>query len=267
MGSCDWNDGMSNVGDNGGESVWLGMFSRMIIHGFLHVIGTKNEKLKEELEWFSHQINMATENTAFNGKWYARAYYASGKSLGNDPTCKETACAIDLLPQAFSAFCYCILPDRDETKKERVLSALKSAYRHLFDEKNNLIRLFTPPFSNEQPSPGYISGYVKGFRENGGQYTHAAIWLARAFLMMGQTCQDQALTEKGKRLVQAILPIRYAANKELAERYGGEPYVLAGDVYANDNYYGKCGWSWYTGSAGWLYRTLRDFDLTSLDFI
>ncbi len=266
MGSCDWNDGMSAIGENGGESVWLGWFARMNIRAYLRDIGCVDGALKEQLLSFYQSLSSALERS-FNGRWYPRAYFASGECVGNDTTLQNSACCIDILPQAFAVFDYCDNPHKDENEKDRAILAIESAYEILFDESKHIIRLFTPPFSNEKPSPGYISRYEKGLRENGGQYTHAAVWLARAFLMMGKECQREDLTEKGKKMIRAILPIRYALNKELADRYGGEPYVLAGDIYANPDYNGRCGWSWYTGAAGWLYRTMKDFDLGNMDFI
>ena len=237
IGTGDWNDGMDKVGVNGkGESVWLTWFFSHTAHRFatlLCVCGKTDEAVKYE-EAASELGKRA--NAAWDGAWYLRGWYDSGIPLGS---ASESCCQIDSIAQSFSALC-------PEAEKKRVNDALTAAATRLFDRENNIIRLFDPPFENAEPSPGYIESYGPGFRENGGQYTHGAIWLAMALLREGRV-------DEGYELIKALIP----ENRDLTN-YEAEPFVIAADISGNPDCLGKAGWSWYTGSAGWYFRVVTE---------
>lgn len=225
FGSGDWNDGFDSVG---GESQWLSWFFINTALSFaglmsrLDMDGSRYEEAARKL--------YAACSRAWDGKWYLRGYFENGMELGGS---RCSACRIDSIAQSFAAFCPLADP-------ERVDMALSSAVEQLFSREHGLIRLFTPPFSGEAPCPGYIESYGPGFRENGGQYTHAALWLIMALLRRGR--RDEAWE-----LLRAVLPSEKPVNV-----YRAEPYVLAADVWDAPGHRGEAGWSWYTGSAGWL---------------
>lgn len=237
MGSGDWNDGMDAVGSEGqGESVWLSWF-------FAHTARRLGELLnKLSMKKDASRLFKAAEkvgkgaNSAWDGAWYLRGYFDDGEPLGS--SCSR-CCRIDSIAQSFAALC----PEAD---RSRVDLALKSAVEKLFKKDPGLILLFDPPFENAQPRPGYIESYGPGYRENGGQYTHAAVWLIMALLKTGH--RDSALE-----LIEALIP----ENKPTAV-YGGEPYVLAADVSSAPLALGEAGWTWYTGAAGWLWRVVTE---------
>ncbi|MBP8640563.1 MAG: hypothetical protein KBI01_06655 [Oscillospiraceae bacterium] len=237
MGNGDWNDGMDKVGVRGrGESVWLTWFFSHTAHRFaalLTALGQTEQAQKYEAA--AAELGKSA-NEAWDGKWYLRGYYDKGTPLGSKA---QPFCQIDSIAQSFSSL-------SPEAEKNRVNEALSSAVSKLFDKENRIIRLFDPPFENSDPSPGYIESYGPGFRENGGQYTHGAVWLAMALLRENRT--DEALE-----LIEALLP----DNRNLSN-YEAEPYVLAADISSNPDCHGKAGWSWYTGSAGWFYRTVTE---------
>ncbi len=238
MGSGDWNDGYNRVGEDGiGESVWLSMFYIAVVKLFAPI----SRKLGDdgyaaELEKRASSLTAAADDSAFENGYYLRAFYDNGNKMG---AAGNECCCIDLLPQAFAVLAG--LPDR-----QRSASALKAALDKLYDEKNGIIKLFDPPYypeSNEDP--GYVRGYPEGIRENGGQYTHAAVWLALAFLRSG----DRKTAEK---LALALCPA------ERNSAYRNEPYFMSADIYTNPECYGRGGWSMYTGSAAWYYRLLGE---------
>ncbi len=241
IGSCDWNDGYSRIGDNNsGESVWLAMFQKMILDGFSDVCKAfgMNEKANEYQETVA-KIKENIEKKAWESDRFCRAFIKSGEKLG------ENKDFIDILPQAFA-----VLADTgtDEMKRK----ALETAYNMLFNKENGVIRLLSPSFEGyEREVVGYIASYPNGIRENGGQYTHAAVWLARAMLDFGQK-------EKALELLSAINPLSKYEKEESAERYRAEPYVLAGDVSFGKGISGRAGWTHFTGSAAWFYRTAAD---------
>jgi cellobiose phosphorylase len=175
-------------------------------------------------------------NAAWDGDWYLRGYFDDGTPLGSST---QPCCQIDSIAQSFAALC----PEADGA---RVQAALTAARARLFDAENRLIRLFDPPFEDARPSPGYIESYGPGFRENGGQYTHGAIWLVMALLRQNRT--DEALL-----LIEALIP----ESRDLLN-YEAEPFVIAADVSSNPDCPGKAGWSWYTGSAGWFFRVITE---------
>ena len=237
IGSGDWNDGFDGVR---GESQWLTWFFCCIAPRFAALADAAapgTGKPYREAAW----ALLSAAERAWDGEWYRRGYYADGAPLGS-AECSE--CRIDSIAQSFAAFC----PGTDE---KRVKTALRSAYERLFDRKNGIVRLFDPPFSGRGRDPGYIKSYGPGFRENGGQYTHGAVWLASAMLKTG-------LTGEGWELLRALLP-----SGRDSMRYGGEPYVIPADVYSAPGHEGEAGWTWYTGSAGWLLRVVCE-DLLGL---
>ena len=257
MGSGDWNDGMNLVGKDGGESLWLSQFGAICLYRALkmEIIPLQTEG---EVRGFLNKLLESIDN-CFNGKWFPRAYYSNKVALGNDITMKSD-CSIDILPQAFSVFCYYHIPEyRSEKRKRMMLSSVFAVKEHLVDEKNGLIKLFTPSFISDENDPGYIKGYVPGVRENGGQYTHGVLWYLWALRYLQKLFPSES--EYGdtlKELLKIVLP----EEKKLrtAEKYKNEPYVLSGDVYTAKGYEGRGGWSWYTGAAGWLYRLLKELE-------
>lgn len=235
----DWNDGYNRVGIDGrGESVWLTMFYILVVKEFAPLAREmKDEEYAVELEKRAADFTTALTENAYKDGYFLRAFYDNGKAMGGK---ESDCCKIDLLPQAFAALSG--LPD-EEMKR----SALKSAYDMLIDEDNRLIKLFSPPFSKDMTDddPGYVKSYPEGVRENGGQYTHGAIWLALAFLRNGDR-------NTAKKLCDFLNPAKRG------EEYKNEPYYMTADIYTNPMAYGRGGWSIYTGSAGWYYILLRE---------
>ncbi|GAB4279613.1 MAG: glucoamylase family protein [Coriobacteriia bacterium] len=246
MGGGDWNDGMNRVGRLGrGESVWLGWFLEVTCRKFADVCEAKGEgELAADLRKRADSLLSAIEAHAWDGDWYVRAFFDDGTPLG---TSRAEECRIDAIAQAWAA-----ISGRGDP--ERVRKALASVREHLVDEEAGLVLLLTPPFDRTEKDPGYIKGYVPGVRENGGQYTHAACWVALAHLEAGDV--DGALE-----ILRMLDPASHSTDRESASRYAVEPYVVAADVYSNPAHLGRGGWTWYTGSAGWLYRTVVWFML------
>ncbi len=239
IGTCDWNDGMNRIGDEGrGESVWLVWFQLAILPQFAAIAEGRGDAGRAKT-WRDHAeaIRRAAEDSTWDGEWYRRAFFDDGTPLGSR---QDVECQIDSLPQSWAVICGQADPARAKT-------AMAEVWKRLVSQTDRLIRLFTPPFDVGNPNPGYIAGYVPGIRENGGQYTHAATWVVPAFVGLGQA--DRAVEA-----LALMNPILAAATPELARKYKTEPYVLAGDVYDNPQHRGRGGWSWYTGSAGWYYR-------------
>jgi cyclic beta-1,2-glucan synthetase len=237
----DWNDGMNLVGaQDKGESVWLTMFFSDILRRFAHICKQKEDmERSQRYQALSKQLWEAIEANAWDGKWYLRAFWDNGDPLGSS---SNEECKIDLLPQGFSILA------RDETTP-RGLEAVEEAYQQLVDPKLGLVHLFTPPFDKIEKSPGYIRGYPPGTRENGGQYTHAAIWLAKALIRAERI-------EQGFSILSMINPIYHTDTKEKQETYKGEGFVLAADVYSALGHEGEAGWTWYTGAASWYWQTV-----------
>ncbi len=246
IGSCDWNDGFSKIGIGGGESVWLAFFARIVIHSFCKVCRLKEDgEAERRYTEFSRALRENIEKNCYSDGYYIRAFFADGTPLGAKG---GGECEIDLLPQAFSSICHYYTGDGDV---KRITSALDNAYNKLYDKKSRILKLFTPPFSKSELNVGYIKGYPKGLRENGGQYTHGAIWGAMGYYVAPD---KQALNKKrAYEMVSALNP----SNPKRDGRYLTEPYVLCGDVYSNPEHEGRGGWSWYTGSANWYYKLLR----------
>ncbi|MEP6948714.1 MAG: glucoamylase family protein, partial [Ginsengibacter sp.] len=243
IGSGDWNDGMDKVGNHGkGESVWLAFFLFNVLTRFAGIAQLKNDssfvkKCKQEAE----KLRINIRKQAWDGEWYLRAYFDNGTPLGSH---NNEECKIDSIVQSWSVLSKAGDPDR-------ILTAMQSADKHLVRKEDGLIQLFNPPFDKSDLNPGYIKGYVPGVRENGGQYTHAAIWLVMAFAAIG----DRKRTWE---LLQMINPVNRSNTKEKIAVYKTEPYVIAADVYAEPKHKGRGGWTWYTGSAGWMYQLIID---------
>jgi cellobiose phosphorylase len=241
MGSGDWNDGMDRVGIHGkGESVWLAFFLYGILNGFMEIADIKNDQaFSEKCRAAAAKLKMAINEKAWDGEWFRRAYFDDGTPLGSH---ENEECKIDSIAQSWSVLSKGGMP-------ERQLTAMNSAEKYLVRKEERIIQLFDPPFDKSDMNPGYIKGYVPGVRENGGQYTHAAIWLVMAFAAL----EDNKRTWE---LLQLINPVNQGKDAAGIEKYKTEPYVIAADVYAEPLHLGRGGWTWYTGSAGWMYQLL-----------
>jgi cyclic beta-1,2-glucan synthetase len=239
MGSGDWNDGMNTVGNKGkGESVWMGWFLCTVLTRFSKLcLSMGDVERSEKYLKASKEISTYIEENAWDGQWYRRAYFDDGTPLGSSLN-KE--CKIDSLAQSWAVI-------SGYANKDRIQIAMQSLENYLIHRDTGLILLFTPPFDNGDLKPGYIKGYVPGVRENGGQYTHAATWVVSAFAKLG-------LGNKAVDYFKLINPITHTMTQMECARYKVEPYVMAADVYAVDPHIGRGGWTWYTGSSGWMYK-------------
>ena len=238
MGSGDWNDGMNLVGADGkGESVWLGWFLYAALAAFAPIAEERGEEARAAL-WRQHgQMLKDALNRAWDGDWYRRAYFDDGTPLGS---VASSECRIDSIAQSWSV----ISGAGEPAHTQRAMAAVD---KYLLRRDEGLMLLFTPPFDKAQPNPGYIKGYPPGIRENGGQYTHAALWAAMAHGMLGDG-------DKLGELLWLLNPIHLAGTNAAIHRYKVEPYVVAADIYGVSPHIGRGGWTWYTGSAGWMYR-------------
>ncbi|MFA6669937.1 MAG: glucoamylase family protein [Bacillota bacterium] len=239
MGSGDWNDGMSTVGNKGkGESIWLGWFLCDTLKKFLPACDSmKDTERKERFSKAVEDITRAIEQNGWDGSWYRRAYFDDGTPLGSS---ENTECTIDSIAQSWAVI-------SGQGDPNRVVEAMNAVEHYLVRRGEGIILLFTPPFDESELEPGYIKGYVPGVRENGGQYTHAASWVMKAFAMLGNG-------DKAWELFNMINPVNHARTPIECATYKVEPYVAAADVYAVAPHSGRGGWTWYTGAAGWLYR-------------
>jgi cellobiose phosphorylase len=241
MGSCDWNDGMNLVGKEGkGESVWLAFFLYDVLTRFAELARSRNDSsFADRCLSQAKQLQANVEEQGWDGEWYRRAYFDNGEPLGSHINLE---CQIDSLPQSWS-----VISGAGDPHRAR--QAMQAVDQSLVRRQKGLIQLFDPPFDKSDLHPGYIKGYVPGVRENGGQYTHAAIWTVMAFALLGDH-------ERAWELVGLLNPINHATTPTAASVYKVEPYVIAADVYAVAPHTGRGGWTWYTGSAGWMYRLL-----------
>ena len=241
MGCGDWNDGMNLVGKDGrGESVWLGFFLYDVLTRFARLARARNDPAFADLcLTHAQQLQLNLERHAWDGEWYLRAWFDSGEPLGS---ATNPECQIDSLPQSWS-----VISGAGEPRRSR--QAMAAVARRLVRPRDELIQLFDPPFDKSALNPGYIKGYIPGVRENGGQYTHAAIWSVMAFALMGE--HDRAWE-----LFGLLNPVHHGGSPQRIATYKVEPYVAAADVYAVAPHIGRGGWTWYSGSAGWMYRLL-----------
>ena len=242
IGDGDWNDGFSNIK---GESVWLTFFMMDILDRFIKIADLQMDEVNK-MRFMSerHVLKHTIFSSAWTGDYFARAFFPDGTPLG---TPESEQCKIDLISQAWAAIALKEYPDA----KEEIKSSLESAEKYLVDRKHDVIKLLYPPFDNPKQNPGYIKAYVPGVRENGGQYTHGAIWLAKAYFETGEP-------NKAIDILSILNPINHSDSKEKADIYMVEPYVVAADVYSNENHIGRGGWTWYTGSAAWMYKVIED---------
>ncbi len=240
MGTGDWNDGMDKVGEHGkGESVWLSFFLYDVLLHFTDIAVLCNDQVfADQCRSEAAQLQQNIAKNAWDGGWYRRAYFDDGTALGS---AQNVECQIDSIAQSWS-----VLSGAGEPERARM--AMQALDERLVDRDNELIKLLTPPFDKSDQDPGYIRAYAPGVRENGGQYTHAAVWSIMAFAKLGNN-------ERAWELARMINPINHGKN---TPKYQAEPYVLAADVYAVAPHLGRGGWTWYTGSAGWMYRLLTE---------
>jgi cellobiose phosphorylase len=239
MGAGDWNDGMNRVGIEGkGESVWLGWFLYACLTRFAPLCASMDDAPRgEQYLLQAEALRAALEASAWDGAWYRRAWYDDGTPLGS---ARSQECRIDAIAQSWAAL-------SGAGEPARVRRAMESVSERLVRPGDRLVLLFTPPFDGGRHDPGYIKGYPPGIRENGGQYTHAALWTAWAFAELGQV-------ERAEGLFRLLNPIHHSDTQPKARRYRLEPYVVAADVYSAAPHTGRGGWNWYTGSGGWMYR-------------
>lgn len=240
MGSGDWNDGMNHVGNLGqGESVWVGWFLLAVIEGFLPFCDARDERGRSrDYRAHSEKLAEAIERNAWDGDWYRRAYFDDGTPLGS---VQNEECRIDSIVQSWGVI-------SGFADSHRAAHAMNSVEEYLVKRGDGLVLLFTPPFDDGPLDPGYIKGYLPGVRENGGQYTHAAIWTLIAFALLGDG-------DRAGELFALLNPINHASTRAGLHRYKVEPYVTAGDVYGIASHSGRGGWTWYTGSSSWMYRS------------
>lgn len=242
IGDGDWNDGFSNIN---GESVWLTFFMMDILDRFSKIATVMHDDVNVmQFKSERHKLKHAIIDSSFDGDYFIRAFYPDGTPIGSK---NSEDCKIDLISQAWAAIALKEYADC----KEEIKTSLQSAEKLLVDRENGIVKLLTPPFDHPKKDPGYIKGYVPGVRENGGQYTHAAIWFAKAYFEIGEK-------EKGLDILNIINPINHSNSKEKADIYKVEPYVVAADVYTNPDHIGRGGWTWYTGSAAWMYKVIED---------
>ena len=246
MGSGDWNDGMNRVGHRGiGESVWLAWFLMAALKDFIpHCELAEDTKRVAQYRQHLESLKWAVEKNSWDGDWYHRAYTDDGEILGS---AKNLECRIDSIAQSWA-----VLSGMGDP--QRSFRAMSSVDQYLIDRENGLVKLFAPPFDRGQDDPGYIKGYVPGVRENGGQYTHAAIWALMAFAKIGDG-------DRAGELFGLINPIQHSSTRTGFHRYKVEPYVVAADIYGLSPHVGRGGWTWYTGSASLMYRAALEFIL------
>ena len=244
----DWNDGMNRVGEKDlGESVWLSWFLAKTLRDFAHVARLRGDD--ERAAWCDMhrgRLGRAVEAHAWDGDWYHRAYYDDGTPIGSR---LADECRIDAIAQSWAVL-------SGEADPVRARHAVDQSEAMLVRESDGLMLLLTPPFARGARDPGYIKAYPEGIRENGGQYTHAALWTVQALARLGEG--DRAM-----HLLSLINPIHHARDAATIARYRVEPYVVAADVYGAHEHVGRGGWTWYTGSASWMYRIIIE-DLLGL---
>jgi cyclic beta-1,2-glucan synthetase len=246
LGTGAWNDGMNRVGREGkGESVWLAWFLNANLRAFAPFAEARGEADRAKA-WRAHKaaLETALDREAWDGDWYRRAYFDDGTPLG---TAADNECRIDSIAQSWAVI-------TGGASRERAQKGMEAVNRHLVREAERLVLLFTAPFDRTPHDPGYIKGYLPGIRENGGQYTHAAVWSVIAMAVLGDGDRAHALWSM-------LNPVTHTSSDGAAARFGGEPYVIAADVYSEPPHTGRAGWTWYTGAAGWMHRALVEWIL------
>jgi cyclic beta-1,2-glucan synthetase len=239
IGSGDWNDGMNRVGNEGrGESVWLGWFLYTVLAAFAPIAEARGRRPHAE-RWRAQMktLRPALESDGWDGDWYRRAFFDDGTPLGS---AANAECRIDSIAQSWSVLSGAASPRH----AQRAMAAVEE---FLVRRGDGLVLLFTPPFDHSDVDPGYVKGYLPGIRENGGQYTHGAIWSVLAFAALGDG-------DKAGELFSILNPINHASTRAGVQRYKVEPYVMAADVYSEPPHVGRGGWTWYTASSGWMYQ-------------
>mgnify|MGYP001067297340 FL=1 len=241
MGSGDWNDGMNRVGYQGrGESIWLAFFLYHVLIKFSEIALLRgDEAFADQCKSEAANLTRNIREFGWDGQWYLRAYFDDGEALGS---ADNAECQIDSISQSWSVLSGAGDPERSKTAMEQV-------NRLLVNRDASLIQLLKPSFDKSDSDPGYIKGYIPGVRENGGQYTHAAIWVIMAFAALGES-------SRAWELLSIINPLNHGSTPEEVMVYRAEPYVVAADVYALPPHEGRGGWTWYTGAAGWMYRLI-----------
>jgi cyclic beta-1,2-glucan synthetase len=239
FGCGDWNDGMNRVGSEGrGESVWLGFFIASVLELMLPICARRDDRERANLYMaYRDQLLTALNTAGWDGAWYRRAYYDDGEPLGS---AQSDECQIDALAQAWAVL-------SGVASKERAEMSVAAVEERLVDDEAGIIRLLAPPFDRTTHDPGYIKGYLPGIRENGGQYTHGVLWFVRAMAELGRGT-------RAVELLKMLSPISHASTPDQVAVYQTEPYVVAADVYGEPPHVGRGGWTWYTGSAGWMFR-------------
>lgn len=244
IGDGDWNDGFSNIR---GESVWLTFFMMNVLEKFIYLANIKFEfELSNEYEKKIEELKESVLKNAWDTDHFVRAFFENGEVLG---AYVNKECKIDLISQAWAVISMKTYKDIQDKLK----MCMETAQKYLVDKKLGIVKLLYPAFNNESKNnPGYIRSYVPGIRENGGQYTHAAVWFAKAYFEMNEY-------KKGEEVLKMINPISHSDTKEKADIYMVEPYVVAADIYSNSEHPGRGGWTWYTGSSGWMYKVIEDY--------
>ena len=244
IGDGDWNDGFSNIR---GESVWLTFFMMNVLEKFIYLANIKFEfELSNEYEKKIEELKESVLKSAWDTDHFVRAFFENGEVLG---AYVNKECKIDLISQAWAVISMKTYKD----VQDKLKMCMETAQKYLVDKKLGIVKLLYPAFNNESKNnPGYIRSYVPGIRENGGQYTHAAVWFAKAYFEINEY-------KKGEEVLKMINPISHSDTKEKADIYMVEPYVVAADIYSNSEHPGRGGWTWYTGSSGWMYKVIEDY--------
>ena len=244
IGDGDWNDGFSNIR---GESVWLTFFMMNVLEKFIYLANIKFEfELSNEYEKKIEELKESVLKNAWDTDHFVRAFFENGEVLG---AYVNKECKIDLISQAWAVISMKTYKD----VQDKLKMCMETAQKYLVDKKLGIVKLLYPAFNNESKNnPGYIRSYVPGIRENGGQYTHGAVWFAKAYFEMNEY-------KKGEEVLKMINPISHSDTKEKADIYMVEPYVVAADIYSNSEHPGRGGWTWYTGSSGWMYKVIEDY--------
>ncbi len=239
IGSGDWNDGFSRVGRQGrGESVWLAFFIDFTLQKMLPICSVRRDEARvARYTEYRNKMREALDSAGWDGAWYRRAYYDNGQPIGS---AESDECQIDALVQAWAVL-------SGAAPAQRAKQAIEAAENRLVDNNAGLIRLLAPAFNKTPNDPGYIKGYLPGIRENGGQYTHGVLWFVRAMAELGRGT-------RAVELLRMLTPIWHTREKTITDIYQTEPYVVAADIYGEPPHVGRGGWTWYTGSAGWMFR-------------